>query len=111
MPRTKYRWSSRNTTQRHDHRQERTGRQEVPLLAAVPDERRSARTVITAAPAPAPRKTSATSRSFQTHRNWKIAKAASAGTDSGSTIRSEHLEVRRAVDRGRLEQVARAAGR
>ena len=33
-----------------------------------------------------PRKTSAMSRSFQTHRNWKIAKAPRAGTDSGSTI-------------------------
>ena len=37
--------------------------------------------------APGPRNTSATSRSFQTHRNWKIANAPSAGTDSGSTIR------------------------
>ncbi len=33
------------------------------------------------------RNTRATSRSFQTHRNWKMANAASAGTDSGSTTR------------------------
>ena len=34
---------------------------------------------------PGPMKTSATSRSFQTHRNWKMANAASAGIDIGST--------------------------
>ena len=34
-----------------------------------------------------PRNTSATSRSFQTHRNWKIANAPSAGTDNGRTMR------------------------
>jgi hypothetical protein len=28
----------------------------------------------------------ATSRSFQTQRNWKMAKEASAGNDSGRTI-------------------------
>ncbi len=33
-----------------------------------------------------PANVSATSRSFQTHRNWKIAKEAIAGVDSGSTI-------------------------
>ena len=32
-------------------------------------------------------KISAISRSFQTQRNWKIANDASAGTDSGMTIR------------------------
>ena len=36
-----------------------------------------------------PRKTYATSRSFQTQRNWKIANAASAGTDSGTTSRQK----------------------
>ena len=37
-----------------------------------------------------PRNTYATSRSFQTHMNWKIANAASAGTDSG-TIRRQKI--------------------
>ena len=36
---------------------------------------------------PVPRKTSAMSRSFHTHRNWKIANAPRAGTDSGRTMR------------------------
>ena len=35
-----------------------------------------------------------------------MAKAARAGTDSGSTTLREHLEVRGAVDAGRLEEVA-----
>ena len=34
-----------------------------------------------------PRNTSATSRSFQTHRNWKMANEAITGTDKGSTRR------------------------
>ena len=33
-----------------------------------------------------PANVNATKRSFQTHRNWKIANDAIAGTDSGSTI-------------------------
>ena len=36
-----------------------------------------------------PRNTYATSRSFQTQRNWKIANAASAGTDSGMISRQK----------------------
>ena len=36
-----------------------------------------------------PRNTYATRRSFHTHRNWKIANAASAGTDSGTTSRQK----------------------
>ncbi len=36
-----------------------------------------------------PRNTYATRRSFQTHRNWKIANAASAGTESGTTSRQK----------------------
>ncbi|MDT4889682.1 hypothetical protein FQZ97_1264160 [compost metagenome] len=33
-----------------------------------------------------PRNTSAMRKSFQTQRNWKMAKLASAGMDSGSTM-------------------------
>ena len=36
-----------------------------------------------------PRNTYATSRSFQTQRNWKIANAARAGTDSGTMSRQK----------------------
>ena len=36
-----------------------------------------------------PEKISATSRSFHTQRNWKIANDASAGTASGSTMRKK----------------------
>ena len=36
-----------------------------------------------------PRKTSATSKSFHTHKNWKIQNEASAGTDKGKTIREK----------------------
>ena len=36
-----------------------------------------------------PRNTYATRRSFQTHRNWKIANAASAGTDRGTMSRQK----------------------
>ena len=45
-----------------------------------------------------PEKISATSRSFQTQMNWKIANDASAGVASGSTIRKKIWPVRRAVD-------------
>ena len=33
-----------------------------------------------------PKNTKDTRKSFQTHRNWKMAKLAKAGTDSGSTM-------------------------
>ena len=36
-----------------------------------------------------PRKTSATSKSFHTHKNWKIQNEASAGTDKGKTMREK----------------------
>ncbi len=39
---------------------------------------------------PEPRNSSATSRSFQTQRNWKIANAAIAGIDIG-TIRRQNV--------------------
>ena len=43
------------------------------------------------------------SRSFHTQRNWKMAKAASAGTDSGHDQPPEDREVVGAVDLGRLD--------
>jgi hypothetical protein len=36
-----------------------------------------------------PRNTMATSRSFHTHRNWKMANAASAGTERGTISRQK----------------------
>ena len=52
-----------------------------------------------------PRNTSATSRSFHTQRNWKIAKDASAGSDSGSASRVNAVKWRGAVDERGLEEV------
>jgi hypothetical protein len=45
--------------------------------------------VIGATAVPPPAKVSATSRSFQTHRNWKMPKAASAGRSRGSSTRKK----------------------
>ena len=42
---------------------------------------------VTGSLSPGPMNTSATSRSFHTQRNWKIANDASAGTDIGRTSR------------------------
>ena len=39
---------------------------------------------VTTSFSPGPRYSRAISRSFQTHRNWKMAKEASAGTDMGT---------------------------
>src|SRR5690606_4005078 len=44
---------------------------------------------VTGALSPGPISTSATNRSFQTHRNWKIANDASAGTDIGRISRQK----------------------
>ena len=52
-------------------------------------------------------KVSATSRSFQTQRNWKIARDAIAGSPSGRIEPQEDANLRRAVDPRRFEQVAR----
>src|SRR6266850_2446136 len=43
---------------------------------------------------------SATSRSFQTHRNWKMTSEAMAGTESGITIRKLHPRERISGERG-----------
>ena len=52
-------------------------------------------------------KVSATSRSFQTQRNWKIASDAIAGSPSGRISAEEDPELGGAVDPRRLEQVLR----
>ena len=57
----------------------------------------------------APRSTRATSRSFQTHRNWKIARAASAGTAQRQGQPEERRRRVGPVDRGRLEHRSRQA--
>ncbi len=44
------------------------------------------RPVSTSSSLPVPRKTMATSRSFQVHRNWKMENEASAGKESGRMI-------------------------
>ena len=54
-----------------------------------------------------PPKMSATSRSFQVQRNWKIASDAIAGRPSGRISREEDPQLRGAVDAGRLEDVLR----
>ena len=55
-----------------------------------------------------PANTSATSRSFQTQRNWKMPKAASAGRQQRQHDREEDPDVAGAVDACRLDELARA---
>ena len=50
---------------------------------------RPATATVSSSFSPGPRKMSATSRSFQVHRNWKIANEASAGTDIGTMSRQK----------------------
>ena len=57
----------------------------MPVRAREPDSSAS-RTVSGETSRLPPPNTSATSRSFQTHRNWKMPKAAIAGVISGSMI-------------------------
>ena len=52
-----------------------------------------------------PANVSATSRSFQTQRNWKMPNAASAGVSSGSMHPEEDLDVPGAVDPGGLDEL------
>ena len=106
IPRTKARWSSQEHDERHDHRQERARGQQVPR-AAVGAEQVEQRRRHDPDVRPGPRNTRATSRSFQTHRNWKIAKAPSAGIESGSTIRMKVWNADAPSIDGGLEQVAR----
>jgi hypothetical protein len=51
----------------------------------------------------------ATSRSFQVHRNWKIAKAGQRRKAERQDDLGEDLEIRGAVDRRVLDDVARQA--
>src|SRR3954467_1454459 len=74
------------------------------------DPTRLGRLTVTTSFGPDPMKSSATSRSFQTHRNWKIANAASAGTLIG-TIRRQKVvkwlapstEADSMIERGRVD--------
>ena len=52
----------------------------------------------------------ATSRSFHTHRNWKIANEASAGSDSGSTILMKMSKSLAPSMRAEFHHLARQAG-
>src|SRR4051812_37795272 len=87
MPRTKYRWREKNTTRGSAIEMNAAGprsSQPAPnwftrLLIWTVIGRFSGRVE--------PRYTNATSRSFQTNRNWKIASAAMAGTLIGSASR------------------------
>ena len=72
--------------QRDRHADERAGGEQVPVLAELADEPGE---LHASRPGSRPRRgrSSATSRSFQTQRNWKIANAAIAGTDIGTISR------------------------
>ena len=84
-PRIRKRCSERNTTSGTRMVMKAEAVRISQLLPREP-RRLTSRAVSTSWSFWAPRKTMATSRSFHTHRNWKIENEASAGSDSGRTI-------------------------
>ena len=74
--------------QRDDDRDECRGRQQLPVLASRADQLRQSLGDGATSCVP-PEKMRATSRSFHTQMNWKIANDASAGVASGSTMRKK----------------------
>src|SRR6266540_3791843 len=87
-PRTKYRCSEKNTTSGSDMEMNAAAVSSSQFSPRAPTSCWSA-TVSTRFSGVPPRNTRATSRSFHTHRNWKMAKAARAGTDSGMISRQK----------------------
>src|SRR5919106_515065 len=87
-PRTKYFCSEKNTTSGSDIEMNAAAVSTCQSSPRPPRRFRRA-TVSTWFWLVPPRKTYATSRSFHTHRNWKMANAASAGTESGMISRQK----------------------